>query len=246
MKELGGKTGALVRLDLPLRVGEVKQGSDPHSGAIVWVRGETLKAEGQTADLWQPKWNKNQTVLATAIHPLQEHVSPGRHSGWKLEFRDCGATPGRGLLVTAERRMEGMWGRRTWWEMPVEESWAAIEARWYCWVTRRGWSNHHSLSLPTRQHPKLNSREAGPSNAWRTELQSRTPPRVPLSVTDVPIYGVGPQPGGPSMCLTHRTTEKDPRQGSPAWTGGATGKDWPKRLSDHQLQEARKKTLIGP
>ena len=45
------------------------------------------------------------------------------------------------------------------------------------------------------------------------------------------------------MCLTRWTTEKDPRQGSPvsAWMGGAKEKDWPKRPSDHQLQETRKK-----
>ena len=35
----------------------------PHWGNR--VRGETFKAE--TAYLWQPKWNENQTVLATAI-----------------------------------------------------------------------------------------------------------------------------------------------------------------------------------
>ena len=27
-----------------------------------------FKAEGETADLWQPKWNENQAVLATAIY----------------------------------------------------------------------------------------------------------------------------------------------------------------------------------
>ena len=45
------------------------------------------------------------------------------------------------------------------------------------------------------------------------------------------------------MCLMHRTTEKDPRQGSPlsASTGRATEKDWAKSPSDHQLQEAQKK-----
>ena len=32
---------------------------------------------------------------------------------------------------------------------------------------------------PTSQHQQLNTREAGPSNARGTELQSRTPPRVP-------------------------------------------------------------------
>ena len=32
----------------------------------------------------------------------------------------------------------------------------------------------------------------------------------------------------------------------PGGSRGATEKDWPKRPSDHELQEARKKTLIGP
>ena len=32
MKELGGKTGVLVGLDVPCLVGELKQGSDPHIG----------------------------------------------------------------------------------------------------------------------------------------------------------------------------------------------------------------------
>ena len=50
-------------------------------------------------------------------------------------------------------------------------------------------------SLPTRQHQQLNNREAGPSNTWCTELQSKTPPRVPLYVADAPIYRVGPQWG---------------------------------------------------
>ena len=50
------------------------------------------------------------------------------------------------------------------------------------------------------------------------------------------------------MCLMHQTTEKDPSQGSPlsAQMGGAIEKDWPKRPSDRQLQEAQKMTLIGP
>ena len=32
------------------------------------VHAETFKAESETADLWQPKWNENQTFLAKAIH----------------------------------------------------------------------------------------------------------------------------------------------------------------------------------
>ena len=31
---------------------------------------EKFKAESETADLWQPKWNENQIVLATAIYTL--------------------------------------------------------------------------------------------------------------------------------------------------------------------------------
>ena len=70
MKELGGKTGLLVGLDLPsVGRGIEAGGTDP------WVRGETFKVEDETADLWQPKWNENQTVLATATR------SPDRSTG---------------------------------------------------------------------------------------------------------------------------------------------------------------------
>ena len=68
-------------------MGELKQGSKPHIGATVRIRGETFKAESETADLWQPKWNENQTVLATAIHTLDRDVGPleGTAAGsWKL------------------------------------------------------------------------------------------------------------------------------------------------------------------
>ena len=57
-------------------MGELKQGSDPHIRAIFGVRGETFKAETETADLWQPKWSENQTVLAAAIHTLDSDVGP--------------------------------------------------------------------------------------------------------------------------------------------------------------------------
>ena len=57
-------------------MGELKQGSDPHMGAIVRVRGETFKAESETADLWQPKWNETQTDLAVAIHILDRNAGP--------------------------------------------------------------------------------------------------------------------------------------------------------------------------
>ena len=56
-------------------MGDLKQGFDSHIGAIVWVRGETFKAESEAADLWQPKWNENQTLCAAAI------CTPGRDAG---------------------------------------------------------------------------------------------------------------------------------------------------------------------
>ena len=35
-----------------------------------------FKAEGETADLWQPKWNENQTVFAPAIHTPDRDAGP--------------------------------------------------------------------------------------------------------------------------------------------------------------------------
>ena len=83
----------------------MKQGSNPHIGTVVWVRRTTFKAERETADLWQPKWNENQRVLGAAIHITDRY---GRHSGWELEFTDCRAVPGQGLLLTAERWIDEM------------------------------------------------------------------------------------------------------------------------------------------
>ena len=68
-------------------MGELKQGSDPHSGAVVRVKGETFKSESETTDLWQPKWNENQTVLAAAIRTPEKDTGPlkGTMSGsWSL------------------------------------------------------------------------------------------------------------------------------------------------------------------
>ena len=54
-------------------MGELKQGSDPHIGAILSKR---RKAESETGDLWQPKRNKNQTVLAAAINTPNRDAGP--------------------------------------------------------------------------------------------------------------------------------------------------------------------------
>ena len=68
-------------------MGDLKQGSDSHIGTITRVRGETLKAESETADLLQPKWNENQTVLVAAIQTLDRDAGPleGTAAGsWSL------------------------------------------------------------------------------------------------------------------------------------------------------------------
>ena len=150
-----------------------------------WSRGP-IPTPGQLPESEEKhSWLRVKQLICGSLNGLRIrqslplHTYPRWHSGWELEFRDCGAILGQGLLLTAERWMEGMRGRRL-----VGNAWggkpAAMEARRYCWVTCRGWSHHHSLSLPTRQHWQLKNREAGPSNAWHTELQSRTPPRVPV------------------------------------------------------------------
>ena len=77
-------------------------------------------------------------------------------------------------LECKSRKSRDTWSNRRvwlWWEMPAEQSQAAMEARQYCWVTHRGWNHHHGLSLPTRQHWQLINRQAGPSSAWCTKLE---------------------------------------------------------------------------
>ena len=51
MKEVGKKREVLVALDLPLAGGGTEQGSDLHTGATVWDRGEIVEAESEAADL---------------------------------------------------------------------------------------------------------------------------------------------------------------------------------------------------
>ena len=106
-------------------MGKLKQGSIPHIRAIVSVRRETFKAGSETADLWQPKWNENQTVRAAAIHTLdrnaglleREWLGAGDWGLWSYlrasAAVDCGETD-RGDARE---------------EIVVKESQAAMEAR---------------------------------------------------------------------------------------------------------------------
>ena len=75
-KELGGKTGVLVRLDLPSAGGGTEAGvRSPHWGSCLSQR-RNIKAESETADLWQPKWNENQTVLVAPVHTMDRNAGP--------------------------------------------------------------------------------------------------------------------------------------------------------------------------
>ena len=57
--------------------GETEAGvQSPHQGNCLESEEKHLKAETETADLWQPKWNENQTVLATAIYTPNRHAGP--------------------------------------------------------------------------------------------------------------------------------------------------------------------------
>ena len=72
-----GKAGMLVRLDL--QVGELKQGSNPHIGAIESEEKHlSLRAKQLICGI--PKWNENQIVLAAAIHSPDSTVA----GSWSL------------------------------------------------------------------------------------------------------------------------------------------------------------------
>ena len=55
-----------------------------------------MKAESETADLWEPKWNENQTVLAAAIFTLDRDTWEGAAAGsWSLGIVEQSQGEGR-------------------------------------------------------------------------------------------------------------------------------------------------------
>ena len=115
--------------------------------------------------------------LPQACTPWTGMQVVGRRSGWELEFRDCGAIPGRGLLLTVERRIQGMWGRRLWWEMPVQESLAP----WKQGDTAESRIGRGAITVASL-----------PSHA---SIRSWTINGLAHQVPDALIYRVGPHPG---------------------------------------------------
>ena len=67
MKEVAVERGVLVGLDM------LSAGGGTEAGFQSRTLGQLSESEkhlrlSETADLWQSKWNENQTVLAAAIH----------------------------------------------------------------------------------------------------------------------------------------------------------------------------------
>ena len=204
MKEVGGKTGVLVGLDLPSASAGTEAGvQSPHWGN--WVRGETFEAESQTADLWQLKWYKNQRVLAAAIY------TPNRDAG----PLGGAATGSCSLGIVEQFQGEG----RCWLQRDRWRGCEGGDCGGKCLWKKAGqpWKQGNSAelcigsgaitiaSLPTRQ--QLNNGEADPWNAWCTELQSRTPAGVgggPLCLTP-PKNREGSQAREPSKCLKEQS-----------------------------------------
>ena len=227
MKEVGGKPGLLVGLDLPSVDGGSEAGVRSHIGALLWVRGETFKAERERADLWQPKWNEKPTVLAAAIY------TPDRNAG-PLE----GTVAGSWSLGTVEQSQgEGccwLWRDRL-------KGYEGGDCGGKClWRKAR---------QPRKQGDMAESRGGGgavtiASLSPQACTGSWTIARLPHQVPDTLSYRLGPHPGWPFKCLTCRSTnrtqdevgggsmfliqgatEKDPRQMSPlsAWSWGSYG-----------------------
>ena len=59
----------LVGLDLYLASGGTETGIPPESE-------EKHLRQSETADLWQPKWNENQTVLAVVMYTQERDEGP--------------------------------------------------------------------------------------------------------------------------------------------------------------------------
>ena len=171
-------------------MGALKQGSDPHITAIIWVRGETFKAESEIADLWQPKRNENQMVLATAIRTLDRDAGPleGRAAGnWSLGIVE--KYQGKGCCWLQTDRSRGCEGG---------------DCRGKCLWRKAG--------QPWKQGNTAESCVGGgaitiASLSPHARISSSTKERLAHQTPDTLNYRVGPHPGCPFKSLMHWSTE---------------------------------------
>ena len=99
-------------------------------GATVCIRGETIQAESETADLWQPKWNENETVLSTVIHTPERDTGPEEGAAGSRWFREIveKSLPMVCCLLVKDKLMECS-DEEIVWEKLVEVSQAAMQGR---------------------------------------------------------------------------------------------------------------------
>ena len=168
------------------------QGSDPHIRAIVWVREETFKTESETADPWQPKWNENQTVLATAKHTSDKDtglLESAVAGSWSL-----------GIVEQSQGQGEGCcWPRRDRWR-GCERGDPGGKCLW------------RKARQPWKQGNTAESHKGGgvitlTSLSPHASISSWTLERLAHQMSDTLSYRVGPHRGCPFKCLMHRSTE---------------------------------------
>ena len=129
MKEVGGKRGELVGLDLP----SVGGGTVPTVGQLFGSEGKHFRLKVKQMIRDGLNWMRiTQTILSTAIH------TPDRARG-PLEGPAAGSWSAAVVEQTQARSADdcgetawGTWERRSWGERPVEENEAAVEARRHC------------------------------------------------------------------------------------------------------------------
>ena len=68
---------------------ELKQGSDPHIGAIGTKEKHLRLLDNAAADLRQSEWNENHTIFAAALHIQDRDTSPLEHAiagSWSIRI----------------------------------------------------------------------------------------------------------------------------------------------------------------
>ena len=168
MKELSRKIGVLVGLALPSVCGATEAGVRSPHGAIVRVRGETLKAESETAGLWQPEPNENQTVLATVIYTLDRAVARSWNLGIVVQSQGEGCC---WLQRDGSRGCEGVnCGGRCLWRKTEKLAHQTPDAL----NSRVGPDPGCCFKWLMHQTTEEDPRRGAPLCAWCAEQQRRT------------------------------------------------------------------------
>ena len=181
MNELGGKTGVLVGLDLHSADGGTKAGVwSPTSGQL--SESEEKQIRLTVKQLICGSLN-GMRIRQSLLQPYMPQI--GTQVPWKAQHLGAGVQ----VLWSNPRARTAVDCRETDWgdereEIVVGDAGGGKPCNPGSKVILLSHTQRAEPSLLlsplTRQHWQLNSRETGPSNACRTELQSRTPPRVLL------------------------------------------------------------------